>query len=310
MKKNINYNLENEKKRRNKNIMKLPLIIAIIIYLIIAFFIFILVAPYALSSLRYSIIELDAESAVFIFFVTLTICIIMIALLSYMFSKKKLYFETRDNSKIKTEHFSMGDVPFYGEYSDERRYLEERIEELTERLTDTEIKWNRINHLILSATEKNIDNNGSISSERFLKEFGVDVNNVELEKDLVFVLTPSNYDFIEDYLMVRETCRTVKMRALRGDETDLNYTHGNILTHIINHMVKARVIIANISNRNPNVCYELGIAHMLGKPTILLCRKGMEAPFDLQQKYIIFYENEIELSEKLQDALLNIITIE
>ena len=75
-------------------------------------------------------------------------------------------------------------------------------------------------------------------------------------------------------------------------------------------MVKARIIIANISNRNPNVCYELGIAHMMGKPTILLCRKGTDVPFDLKQKYIIFYDNEEELSCKLNDALLKIITVE
>lgn len=310
MGKNINHKFEKENKRQNKNIASLPLKIIITAYLLIALCIMILVAPYALNSLKYSLIELDGESAVSIFFATLTICIIMIGILSYMYSKKKLYFETRDNSKIETEHFSMDEVSFYGKYSDERRYLEERMDELTERLTDTELKWNRINHLIISATEKNIYNNGNISSERFLKEFGIDINNVEIEKDLAFVLTPSSREFVGDYLIVRDACTSVRMRALRGDETDLNYTHGSILTHIINHMVKARVIIANISNRNPNVCYELGIAHMMGKPTILLCRNGMEAPFDLQQKYIIFYDNEKDLSEKLNDALLKIITVE
>lgn len=308
MKKNINHKLEKENKRLNKNVVNLPLKIIITIYLLVALFIMILVAPYAFDSIKYNLIELDGEKAISIFFITLTICSLMIVMLSYMYSKKRTNFKFEDKSK--NDDLSMDDFSFYGNYSDERRYLEEKIEELTERLTDTELKWNRINHLILSANEKNIENNGTISSEKFLKEFGIDVNNVELEKDLVFVLSPSNYDFVEDYWIVRETCRTVKMRALRGDETDLNYTHGNILTHIINHMVKARVIIANISNRNPNVYYELGIAHMLGKPTILLCRKGMEAPFDLQQKYIIFYGNEVELSEKLKDALLNIITIE
>lgn len=139
---------------------------------------------------------------------------------------------------------------------------------------------------------------------KFNKEILKDIN-----KDIVFVLTPSDNEFIEDYIVVKSTCDNIKLRALRGDKDDLSYTKNSILGHILEYIVKSRIVIANISNRNPNVYYELGIAHMLGKPSVLICRKNAEIPFDLQQKYIVFYENKEELSEKLNDALLNMLTV-
>lgn len=302
----FDINSKKSKNNENRNNIFLPIKIMVVIYLSISLTILILVAPYVFDKIEHVLINIDAKSAISIFSVALGVTVSMISVLSYLSLKKTSISEF--DSKITTK--SDEEFALYGKYSEERRYLEEKMNELHKRLIDSEVKWRNINHLLLSANEKNINNNGMISSEKFLNEFGVDINNINIEKDLAFVLTPADVEFFEDYFAVKITCQNIKMRALRGDESDLNYTHGNILSHIINHMVRARVIIANISNRNPNVCYELGIAHMMGKPTILLCRKGMEAPFDLQQKYIIFYDSEEELSDKLHDALLNIITVE
>ena len=43
----------------------------------------------------------------------------------------------------------------------------------------------------------------------------------------------------------------------------------------------------------PNVFYELGYAHALGKPTILLAERGRELPFDIRGYRCIFYDNTI-----------------
>ena len=288
--------------KNNRNIN--PIIISVaVVYLIISIVGIITVAPYAFNGLRYMLIDIDNETAILIFILSLFVSTAMISLLF-------MHIKHRYSSTTKKHETYESIISLHGDYSEERRYLEDKINELADRLTDTEVKWKNINHLIISANEKNIENSGRISPEKFLKDFGIDINNVKIEKDLAFVLTPSSREFVRDYLIVRDTCADIKMRAIRGDETDLNYTHGSILTHIINHMVKARIVIANISNRNPNVCYELGIAHMMGKPTILLCRNGMEVPFDLKHKYIIFYDDDNELAQKLNDALLKIITIE
>ena len=302
----INRQSNSSVKGSNKNSTTIfesfPMLVLLGIYLAIAIVIMFLVAPYAIGGLRYMLIDMDPSTAIIIFVGSLIITITMVVMLIYVYSKTKL------NKRYLNDEYN--GISLYGEYNDERRYLEQKIDELTERLMNTEKKWKDINHLILSANDKNFDNNGKISPEKFLNEFGLDITNIEMQKDLVFVLTPSDNEFVSDYWVVRDTCKKVKLRALRGDEQDLNYTNSSILAHILKYIIKSRLVVANISNRNPNVYYELGIAHMLGKPSILLCRQGGSVPFDLQQKYIVFYSNEEELAIKLEDALLNILTIE
>jgi len=52
----------------------------------------------------------------------------------------------------------------------------------------------------------------------------------------------------------------------------------------------AQLIIADCTGRNPNVFYEIGIAHTIGKPTILLTQTLDDIPFDLQHLRCIVYD--------------------
>ena len=76
--------------------------------------------------------------------------------------------------------------------------------------------------------------------------------------------------------------------------------------NIIAQIVRAEFVIANIDGRNPNVYYELGIAHAIGKPTILISNVDFpdtniedDIGFDIRQKQIVLYRNEAELEKKL-----------
>ena len=53
---------------------------------------------------------------------------------------------------------------------------------------------------------------------------------------------------------------------------------------------QSRLCVADVSQRNPNVLYEVGIAHTLGKPTILLTSKIEEVPFDIRALRIVVYD--------------------
>ena len=53
------------------------------------------------------------------------------------------------------------------------------------------------------------------------------------------------------------------------------------------------MIIAEITAPNQNVFYELGYAHALNKPTVLLAQRGKELPFDIRSYRVIFYEDTI-----------------
>ena len=299
---------KNEKKMKtmknniNKKSIVSPMLFFLSAYLVISLLVIIIFAPYVFNSLRYMIIDLNPELALLIFMTALTVSILIIVLLIHIFLKRKFVFTNNELDNMKS------DIELYGKYDEERKYLEDRMDELNQRLTGTEEMWKKINHLVLMANQENSDNSGDFSCEQFLSEFGIKKEDYNVEKSLVFVLTPADKKFYSDYSVVKKVCDKLGLCSKRGDEQDLNYLNDNMLGHILMHILKSRIVIANISNRNPNVYYELGIAHALGKPTILLCRNGNQVPFDLKQKYIIFYSNEEELSKKLQIAILKILT--
>jgi len=68
---------------------------------------------------------------------------------------------------------------------------------------------------------------------------------------------------------------------------------GIIFEDIKREISESKVVIAEITAPNQNVFYELGYAHALNKPTILLARRGRELPFDIRSYRVIFYDDTI-----------------
>ncbi len=78
---------------------------------------------------------------------------------------------------------------------------------------------------------------------------------------------------------------------------------GIILNDIWGRITEASVVIAEVSEPNPNVYYEVGVAHALRKPSVLLAQRGTKLPFDLGPHRCIFYDNSIPGRARLLDAL-------
>jgi hypothetical protein len=74
---------------------------------------------------------------------------------------------------------------------------------------------------------------------------------------------------------------------------------GLILENIVQGLVESEVIIAEITPANRNVFYELGYAHALKKPTILLAKRGSKLPFDVQGYRCIFYVDSVDGKNEL-----------
>lgn len=96
--------------------------------------------------------------------------------------------------------------------------------------------------------------------------------------------------------------------AFRADDV---FRPGVILQDIKRGIIESDVILAEITPVNPNVFYELGYAHALGKPTVLLAdRKVDKLPFDVSGYRVIFYDNTIsgklEIEATLKKHLDNI----
>jgi hypothetical protein len=72
----------------------------------------------------------------------------------------------------------------------------------------------------------------------------------------------------------------IERTVIRADQID---KPGLITVQVIEHIAKARIVIADISFHNPNVFYELALRHASGKPTVQLIRANDRIPFDLEQ---------------------------
>ena len=62
------------------------------------------------------------------------------------------------------------------------------------------------------------------------------------------------------------------------------------MSDIWNAIYDARLIIADCTNRNPNVFYEIGVAHAIGQKVILITQNKDDVPFDLRHLRFIDYE--------------------
>lgn len=114
-------------------------------------------------------------------------------------------------------------------------------------------------------------------------------------KPFCFVLMPFDSKFDDVYKIgIKESCETAGAYCERVDEQDFHET--SIFQRIINQINKANFIIADMSEKNPNVFYEVGYAHALGKRTILLTNSSGDIPFDLRHFPHLVYDR-IQLTD-------------
>ncbi|PMQ02716.1 hypothetical protein DyAD56_22840 [Dyella sp. AD56] len=67
-------------------------------------------------------------------------------------------------------------------------------------------------------------------------------------------------------------------KAIRADQIS---EPGMITSQVIQHIVEDPLVIADLTDRNPNVFYELAIRHAIRKPLVQLIKKGEQIPFDV-----------------------------
>ena len=142
--------------------------------------------------------------------------------------------------------------------------------------------------------------------------------NLVVDDRLIFVALPFTNERLEimDEVIKPALEKDKHMSVLRsGDMFGANlYIMENIWTYIN----KARVVIVDISDKNPNVFYELGICNTIGKSVITICDEesyqkdySSKLPFDIIGNNVIFYRNHgngmrelVETLEKTIDSVL------
>lgn len=106
------------------------------------------------------------------------------------------------------------------------------------------------------------------------------------EPDLVAVMMPFAHEFARTFDEVRAACDALGLRCERGDS---RWEDSMVIQDVFNLIYRSAVVVADLSGRNPNVMYECGIAHTLGRPVIPITRDSQALPFDLAHHRALAY---------------------
>lgn len=90
---------------------------------------------------------------------------------------------------------------------------------------------------------------------------------------------------------------TVRDAGLEPYRSDLDISPGAVTSRMLSELLQARIVIADLTGRNPNVFYELGVAHSFARPLILIAESVSSLPFDTKDERVI------ELGEYSHDGL-------
>lgn len=107
-------------------------------------------------------------------------------------------------------------------------------------------------------------------------------------EDTCFVISPFGEPFDTYFAhVIKPAVESCELYAIRGDSL---YRPTTIVDDIWSGIQDAKLLIAELTGRNPNVFYELGLAHAISKPVILLAESIDDVPFDLRAIRVLLYD--------------------
>lgn len=164
---------------------------------------------------------------------------------------------------------------------------------------------------ILDAVENNFgekaNNQEHMNTERTINVspiFGLPVMTKQFQCD-VFMVMPFRDPFHTIYSdHIKPVVESLNVEVKLGDNF---FSKHEIMTEIWSAIFNSKLLIADCTGKNPNVFYELGIAHTLGRPAIMITQNIDDIPFDVRGKRAIVYEYTSrgmkELEIKLKSAI-------
>ena len=129
-----------------------------------------------------------------------------------------------------------------------------------------------------------------------------------VEPTLSSAMMPFDASFNEVYAAIRKATEGVGLKCRRADDI---WDNPAIIQDVVSLIDRSRVVVCDCTGRNPNVFYEAGIAHTLGREVILITQSEHDIPFDLRHLRYIRYLNNAEgrgaLAASLQSRLQTIL---
>ena len=121
-----------------------------------------------------------------------------------------------------------------------------------------------------------------------------------IEATLASAMMPFDVAFNTVYDSIRQAADNVGLRCRRADDI---WENAVIIQDVVALIDRSRVVVCDCTGRNPNVFYEAGIAHTLGREVILITQSEHDIPFDLRHLRYVKYLNNAEGRAALVTAL-------
>lgn len=121
-----------------------------------------------------------------------------------------------------------------------------------------------------------------------------------VEHDLVSVMMPFDARYRPVYESLQALCGELGLRCTRADDI---WDNDAVMEDVVSLIDRSQIVIADCTGRNPNVFYEIGIAHTLGRNVIMITQAEADVPFDLRHLRFVQYLNNGEGRTGLCNAL-------
>ena len=134
----------------------------------------------------------------------------------------------------------------------------------------------------------------------------------QIRENHCFLAAPISEPFTTIYAdHVKPVAEALRLKIERADEL---FGDQPIVEDIWEAINSSQIILADVTGRNPNVMYEIGIAHTVGRPVVIMTQSMDDVPFDLKHYRCIVYDYTprgcLALEERLKATLQFIVTAE
>ncbi len=128
-----------------------------------------------------------------------------------------------------------------------------------------------------------------------------------IEDVLISVMRPFDPAFEDLQVALNETCNALELRCFDVKQV---WDESEIIQDVFSLIYRSRAVICDFSNKNPNVFYEAGIAHTLGREVIPIVQNPEDIPFDLRHhRYIRYLPNNEGLESLKREVASRIKTL-
>lgn len=112
-----------------------------------------------------------------------------------------------------------------------------------------------------------------------------------IEPTLVSAMMPFDARFDAVHAAIKDAAEAAGLRCRRADDI---WENPAVIQDVVTLIDRSKIVVCDCSDRNPNVFYEAGIAHTLGREVILITQSDEDIPFDLRHLRYVKYLNNAE----------------